>query len=190
MMQINRNLYPRDGYFFLDSDGVRISGDSWAGVIRRVEGYRQRQGRAVGNVEAEVMAQACARNPGICVEENAAYKVEVNRASLKTRILMWFMQLVKRKASNELVFVSDQDARNRAYVCSRCQFNKPLPDGCASCRQAVKESRKNIIGGRFEDARMNACEILAEDLNTSAWLDQQAVDNGALPQHCWRKRTL
>jgi len=190
MKSINPNLYPHDGRFFIDSDGARISGDTWAGVIRRVEGYRRRQGRPVGDVAAEVTAQACQRNPVICTEDNAAYKQELRKSSLKSRVLAWFSAFIHQVQSSPPTFSSENDARNRANVCAGCPLNTALPDGCSSCKAALNEMRKSVIGGRFQDQRIHACNALSEDLNTVVWIEQTTVENPALPGHCWRKRTV
>lgn len=187
MKVVNPNLYPKDGFFFTDSDGLTIRGDTWPGVIKRVQNYRRRAGHPPGNAEAEVMAQACSRNPGLCTEESAAYRIKLNEATLKVRVLGWISRIL---ALPEKRFVFEQDAKNRTSVCATCQFNQSLPKGCSSCRAAIEESRKNIIGGRPQDARVESCAILGEDLNAAAWIEQVADGNPELPPHCWRKRTL
>lgn len=190
MKSLNGNLYPRDGYFFIDSDGARISGDTWAGVVRRVEGYRRRQGRPVGDVNAEVTAQACQRNPVICTEDSAAYQHELRKSSLKSRVLGWFSAFIAHMQQHPPTFSSETDARNRANVCAGCPLNTALPDGCSSCKAALNEMRKSVIGARFQDQRIHACNGTSEDLNTAVWIEQDRVENGALPGHCWRKRTV
>lgn len=184
-MRINRNLYPSGGYFFVDTDGARIFGDNWPGVIERTRRYRERQGRPVGDVEAEVTAQACARTPSIChtvgtIEKNARVV-----ASLKGRVLRWFRDL-----GLEHQFVTPETWKARATICAECPHNKPLPGGCATCRAAVAELRKKILDRRPNDGRLNACEILGEDLPTAAHLEKPAVDNPGLPARCWRKKTI
>lgn len=187
MKAVNPNLFPRDGYFFKDADGLSIRGDSWAGVIKRVQNYRRRAGHPPGNPEAEVMAQACSRNPGLCTEESTAYRIKLNEATLKGRVLGWLSRII---ALPDKKFVFEHDARNRTGICATCSFNQGLPKGCSSCRAAVNESRKTIIGGRPQDARVEACAILGEDLNAASWIEQIADGNPDLPFHCWRKRTL
>jgi hypothetical protein len=184
---INRNLYPRDGYWFKEADGLTIRADSWSGLFKRVANYRKRAGYPTGNVEQEVVTQACGRNPGICTEENQTYKTELKKSNLKGRVLAW-LNAKTRDKERQLSF--EQDARARAAVCAGCPRNQALPDGCASCRQAVQESRKSIIGARFQDGRLNVCSVLGEDLNTSMWLEQIREENSELPANCWRKRTL
>lgn len=190
MKSLNPNLYPRGGFFFKESDGARIFGDTWAGVMTRVAAYRKRAGYPPGDVVAEVTAQACQNNPTICVEENAAYTHEKNRASLKGRVLTWLAKMNAEKTKNPVAFVGEEEARSRATVCASCPRNQSLPEGCASCRAAVVESRKNLVGRRQEDARINSCATLGEELNAAIWLDRPRIEPGDLPGNCWQRRQV
>jgi hypothetical protein len=188
MKKINQNLYPKDGYRFKDSDGATIYGDSWAGVIARVANYRKRAGYPPGNPAEEVIAQACANQPGYCSEADARTVEQLKAVSLKTRVLKWFSSL--RASKNELTFTSWETQRARANICATCPRNTPLPGGCASCAAIVKELRKEMVGDRPIDGRLNACSELGEDPAVSSYFELQAVENPALPPQCWRKRTL
>lgn len=190
MMTINGNLFPKEGYYFLEQDNVRISADGWPGVIARVKNYRARAGLPPGNPDVEVVEQACKRNPGLCRQDNQVYSAQLKTTNLKTRIFQWFAAIQKLMQSEPLTFSNEKDARDRAQTCSTCPFNKSLPQGCATCKQAVDEARKSIIGGRFQDARIHECDVLAEDLNVSRWIEQVRLENGELPGFCWRKRQL
>ena len=187
MRAVNPNLYPSTGFVFRDAEGITHVGSSWPGVIKRLKNYRARSGQPPGDPEKEVMAQACNKNPGICTEESEAYRVQLNEANLKTRVLQWLQRII---ALPEKQFVFEHDARNRTGICATCPYNKALPKGCSSCRAAVEESRKNIIGGRSQDARAESCSILGEDINSASWIEQVADAHPDLPPHCWRKRTL
>ncbi len=187
MKTVNPNIYPNDGYFFKDADGATHRGDTWPGVIARVKSYRRRANQPPGDPEKEVMVQACQRNPAICSEESEAYRVELNKATLKVRVMQWLGRIL---ALPDRRYVFEHDARNRTGVCAGCQFNQALPKGCSSCRAAVEESRKSIIGGRSQDPRAESCAVLGEDINSAAWIEQIADSNPALPPHCWRKRTM
>src|SRR6266446_9955804 len=104
-MTLNPNVYPKGGHFFTESDGTRIAGDTWAGVIERVRRYRVRRGLPEGNPTAEVITQACAREPVICVRDNPAYDHQVRRGNFKGRVLTWLMQAQSRQKKGELQFV-------------------------------------------------------------------------------------
>lgn len=189
MKTVNPNIFPKtEGYVFTESDGARIFGGSWAGVIARVAVYRKRAGYPPGDPAREVMAQACANNPGACIEDNAAeHAAQLRKSPLKSRVLTW---LNAQRGRNDRQLVEDGIARSRAGVCAKCQFNQPMSGGCASCAAALKALRSEILGRRLVDGRLNGCDALGEDLPTSIHLELQAVENTELPGDCWRKRTL
>lgn len=188
MKRINVNLYPKDGYFFIDSDGARIRSDSWSKVMAKVQAYRKRAGLPAGDVEAEVMAQACSRNPSHCSEENDANRRQLMVTSLKGRVLKYLSFLRGLMPGNRIPWVSPQEAANRANVCASCPYNTPLPEGCSSCRAAVKAMHNEILGRRKQDPRLNGCAVLGESLQASVHVDHDVVDSSQLPGHCWRKR--
>lgn len=188
-MILNVNIHPKSGYLFEDTDGARIFGQTWPGVFSRVRAYRERCGRPVGNPEEEVVAQACAREPILC-QRGSNQTIADAPLPLKTKILAWMNGILQRRPKEPPSFVDERTAQDRTAVCAGCQFNKALNDGCASCRAAVKEMRGSILGNRFQDGRLNECEILAEDIPVSVHLEQTTVPRPELPGHCWRKRTL
>lgn len=185
-MRLNKNIYPPGGYFYVDSDGAKIFGDTWAGVMERVKAYRERQGRPADRVVEEVTAQACARAPSICHEMGKTETRARAVVSLKGRVLRWFKSIQEQTPQ----FVTPETWKARAAVCASCEKNHPLPGGCATCRAAVAALRSKVLDRRPVDGRLNACEILGEDLPTTAHLEIPAVDNPALPGNCWRKKTL
>ena len=189
MIVINPNLFPHDGYFFIEKDGAKIFGNSWPGVIKRVAGYRQRAGIPAGDPTAEVMAQACSRHPAYCHETNAGAE-QLKVVSLKSRVLKWLSEVRKRRTTDPIPAVPPELAASRREICARCPKNTALPGGCATCKAAVHEIRKEVLAGRLIDGRLNACVVLGEDVAVSCYFDLQTVPNGELPAECWRKRTL
>lgn len=186
MATLNGNVYPKSGYVFVDADKVRHVADSWPGVIARVRAYRKRRGQSEGDAAAEVVAQACAREPVLC-QQDASHAQAIRKTTLKTRIIQW---LTAVRGNQEKRFVDESLARTRANICATCPKNVPLPGGCASCRNTVEALRKEIIGKRFIDGRLNECDVLSEDIPVTVHIDMIALDHGELPPHCWRRRTL
>lgn len=191
MIRVNLNLYPRDGYYFKDSDGTVLRGQNWRQVAKKVVEYRKLAKLPPGNPDVEIAEQACARQPNLC--HNVTKVVPINKAlSLKSRVLKWLTQF--RNLANspqKLEYVTESEAKSRAEVCARCPMNVPLgPSSCSACKQAVTELRKGIIGPRKVDGRLNACNILGVDLSTAMHLDEIRLDNGDLPAHCWRKKSV
>jgi hypothetical protein len=191
MKKINPNLYPKDGHYYKESDGTTIRADTWPGVVVRVAAYRRRAGYAPGNPAVEVVEQACSRNPVICNDDsNNTYEMAVRKSSLKSRVLGWMALARTHKAQGRIEYVDAQTAVARAQICAGCPFNQSLQEGCASCRQAQAEMRKEILGRRPLDARLNGCLVLGEDMQTAAHLERETTENAELPGHCWRKRTI
>lgn len=188
-MTLNPNISPKTGFLFVEKDGARIFGTTWAGVFARVAKYRERKGQPVGDVPSEVVAQACSREPVIC---NNGNNMPLNQQNvpLKTRILAWLNGLRSNRAKQPIEIVSWEEARRRTEICVKCPANQGLLDGCSSCRAALRELRNDLVGDRFKDGRLNECNILGEDLPVSVYLEQQTVGRGDLPTECWRRRTL
>ncbi len=189
MRTVNPNIFPKtEGYVFTESDGARIFGGNWEGVIARVTVYRRRAGYPPGNPRVEVMAQACAKNPGACIEDNAAeHAAQLRKTPLRARVLTW---LNAQRGRKDRQLVEDGLARSRAGICAKCPKNQPMAGGCASCAAALKELRSEILDRRLIDGRLNGCDVLGEDLPTAIHLELQTVENSELPGECWRKRTL
>jgi hypothetical protein len=190
-MHINPNIYPHDGFVFKDSDGTTHSGDSWAGVIVRVQNYRRRQGGPVDSVESEVIFQACLKNPILCKEDNGITRAARKIVSLKGRVLQWLNALRGVKEKEGLRYVDPDMHAARTDVCVRCPLNKSMTEGCSSCKAALDSLRDELVGRRGRtDARITACPVLGEYLPVSTWIDVPTEVNADLPAECWRKRTL
>lgn len=189
MKRININLFPKDGYFFVDSDGSSHRSErGWAGVIARVKLYRKRNGFPEGSPEKEVHEQACRRNPNLCTDESDAQVQQTRRVSMKGKLLAWLNKMRKQAKDEPIVFASAEAAKNRSNVCAGCPFNTPISESCSPCRKVMNELRRDLVGARNLDARLTGCLVLNEDLPSSVWIDSQTVVNPELPAHCWRKR--
>lgn len=192
MIKINVNVFPSGsgGHVFTESDGTVIRGKSWSGVVRKVQAYRRQNGLEPGNAYDEVMAQACARNPSLCKEVTAAPPAAVRPPTLKGRVITWLATLRAAAQRQSLAYAAKEVMKARANTCAACPFSKPLPEGCSTCKMAITEMRKQILGPeRLNglDHRPGACEALGCDLPTAAWLDEPRVRHDGLPAHCWRK---
>lgn len=190
MWRINTNLYPRDGYMFKDTDGsIHRSTKGWKDLIVRVGDYRRRNGKPMGNVEAEVHAQACQNNPSYCYDSDRVVTQVQNYPvkTLKSSVLQWLADVRRRKP--ELQFVPAELAAARANVCASCPFNKPLPSGgCSSCKAAIGEIRAQVLANKKVDQRLHTCERLGVDNAVLSHLEHPTMENPNLPDHCWFKR--
>lgn len=189
-MRVKVNMYPKDGYKFKCEDGTLIVGNTWSGVIARVRLYRKRNNLPPGDPENEVHAQACERNPSLCIQDDGGVtKRATQEASLKGRVMKWFADIRARKPG----FVDEHLAKARGVVCKQCPLNVGLPEGCQNCRHVLTEMRRSVLGGgKTGEAALThrGCTVLGCEPATAVWLDEPTVDNAELPAHCWRKRTL
>lgn len=187
--RIKVNIFSKTGYSFRERDGTVLQANDWNSVIRAVRNYRKRNSLPEGNPTDEVHDQVCAANPSACYQQDEVTVRELKKASLKGRVLKWFSELIRSRVKQPIVYVPDEEARAREDVCQKCQFNVALQsEGCGPCKKAIKEQRKNILGGRTEYRRLHNCSVLGEDLQTSVHVELEVVDNHELPGHCWRKR--
>lgn len=187
MIRIKVNMYPPEGRMFTEKDGTIFRAGSWRGVIRKVEQYRKINNRELGNVEAEVMAQACQRTPSLCYDDSGSWAPPTPPAiSLKARVLNWLAQLAKVTPS----YARASEARRRAEICMRCPKQGPMEKGCATCKAAVKELRKANLRGRTQDNRLACCSQLGTDLRVAVWIDDARLNDPELPAECWRKVSL
>lgn len=191
MRRINVNLYPKSGYFFVESDGARIRSTTWGGVIARVRAYRARNGLPAGSPADEVHEQACQRNPDLCSNVDATTMHARRVVSMKGKMLGWLNALRKAQEQTPSTFVDPAEAHRRANICAMCPQNTHLSSGCGSCKAALAEMRRAVIGShRGADQRIGGCLLTGEDLPASVHLDQTRLDLPGAPTVCWRKRTL
>ncbi len=186
--EINKNLYPTGGYFFIEKDGLKIKAGSWVAVEAAVRQYRANKGVPEGDVHAEVMAQACDRNPALCHESAPSGQKPVRPTSLKTRAFQWLGNLCRTARSSGLKYVSDAEARRRAAICDRCPAQKRISQGCSTCEHSLQALRNCVLGGRKPVVdHLEGCDALGCDLSCAVHLDEPRLGDPNLPGECWRR---
>lgn len=192
-LEVNPNLYPKNGYRFKERDGSRWKGRSWADVIKQVTAYRERRGEEPGDVRAEVMAQACANNPNLCVDTSPRQIVTPAAGfagTLFQKVSNWLSHLVQRLRSKELRLVDRQEAARRAAICAQCPRQMGIPTVCGACLTQLSNFRRAILQGEAPvNAGLNGCTALGEDTQVSVHLELDPVDNDEQPASCWRRTT-
>lgn len=188
-MNFNQNLYPPDGYVFTDLDGTLHRGDSWRDLFFKVKEYRQRNGRAPGDVEREVSDQHCGRYPGLCHHDPPPPPVQTPGNTLNARVLNWFSnKLAEARRIGEYPKVSVEEAKRRSEICARCPKQLAFSTACEACVAAVKSSRKTLLGdaGSVHQG-LHPCNELGEDCVTSIHLSEPPANEPGLPENCWRR---
>lgn len=185
---VNPNLYPPDGYVFEDADGVKHIGEGWKDLFQKIRDYRARNGKAEGDVEAEVNTQHCAKYPGLCkappgLPPAPAYVMINPRVS---NWLSWI--LTNRRQQGKPVHVPAAEAARRAKICAVCPRQQALSSACSSCLGTLRDARKVVLAGQTPANRsLHPCSVLGEDTYIAVHLDLPPVADPKLPAHCWRK---
>jgi hypothetical protein len=189
MMEVNRNLFPPDGYVFVERDGSRLRGEGWKDLEARIRGYRAINGMPPGDPWAEIQVQICSRNPSFCHEEGPPVPPQGHHSlTFNQRVLQWFVHAIGLKRVDRLGRVDDATAAARAEICARCPAQKSLNHACEGCLASIKESRKGLLNGATSlHQNLQPCAVLAEDCQTSVHVEQPPTDVPGLPGHCWRR---
>jgi hypothetical protein len=186
---INPNLYPTGGYFFIETDGTRITGPNWSACEYNVKKYRQNRGLPVGDVHADVMAQACQRNASLCHDSNPVQVERPRGSKVKSEVFQWLSGKSRESKNHSLDYVSDKEATARAAICRTCPRQLKISHLCATCTESRRALRKSVLQDRTILAKdLEACAALAIDLPTAIYLAEPTVDDQNLPENCWRKR--
>lgn len=184
--EINSNLYPNGGYFFEEADGIKIKGASWPAVERAVKKYRENRGVPVGDIHAEVMTQACERNPALCFEQPTG--LPKPQTTLKGRVFEWLAARSRMARQSPLDYVGDAEARRRAAICRKCPMQKKISHLCSTCSDSRAALRKSVLAERVPvDVSIEACSVLGSDLQSAVHLAEQPETNPDLPDFCWRR---
>lgn len=182
------NIRPPGGYRFQERDGTKLHASSFKALSRAVAIYRANAQLPPGSPEEEVLEQACRDNASLCLPgEFIPSAPPAQRAGL--RRVQWLIAWGKQaKATDGIVFVSAEQARQRADVCAACPANVKVPEDCSSCRKAVTTLQSNVIGtSRAVDPRIGVCNVIGCDLAAAVHLDEIRVNEASLPAGCWRK---
>lgn len=199
MRRINVNIFPASGSrSFIETDGTRIVGPSWPGVVKAVTSYRARNKLPAGNPTEEVRAQVCAREPGICHEvappgappRPPSQSVPASgEAQVRAKALSWLTSMRRHvgETGHQLGKVSNSEAARRASICRGCPMNKLFARGCSTCADVIADLRKRLASDKNFDPALGGCQALGCDLKLAVFLDEPPVSNGSLPERCWRK---
>lgn len=196
MIKMNPNLYPDGGRYFLDEDGTKFKAENWDFLARRVANYRRRAGKPAGDPEAEIMAQACARQPNLCAEENVGPSpppsqpivVRENAGNLTKRVTKWLSVVLTQFRGSKLAKVDRSEAKRRAEICKHCPLQRALSEVCGSCKRTRKGVVESILRSeRRVNEELKGCLALGEDTSLSVHLSLPATGDGSLPGHCWRR---
>lgn len=197
--RFNPNLWPQDGRFFIDEDGVKHKADQWEHLAVRLATYRKKAGKPPGDPHAEIEAQVCARQPGYCRETQQVPSTprevarqqtspRYNPGQLTKRVVRWLLSMLKARRAGGAKRVTPAEARRRAEICARCPMQRGLSQACGSCTATKKQAAEVLMAGaRRVPQELNGCVALGEDTSISVYIEQDPAKPDGLPAECWRK---
>lgn len=188
----NENLYPEGGWWFRDADGVKHVGSSFRALLNTVRAYRERAAIEVGELEAEVVNQLCARNPGYCREEVQRVVPTPSGprntiSTLAQKVSSWVSQRFADRRMGRTKKVSAGEAKRRAQICAKCPKQLAFPSTCGGCKENVNRLAAEAVANEVLDHSLQCCSVLSEWTPTSVWIDAPPEMNPDLPLECWRK---
>lgn len=192
MPTINETIHPPGGYQFSEHDRTVFRSTKLAMLVEAVTYYRTKNGFPLGNPAEEIAVQMCKRYPVVCRPSGPTRAVSTHPPdppqANRSLVLQWMNRKRKQKLSDgSLPLRNDAEAARRAGICRTCPQKTILSNGCSVCSDAVKIIRANILGRTSIAEDIGACTPLNCDLAVAIHLDDPAVENPALPAHCWRK---
>jgi len=183
-MTLNPNLFPPEGYRFVDADGVEHFGQSLEQLVKHLGEYRVRVGRPPGDPHREVMDYLCGRFPDLCVPDEA----ELQRRVVWTRVMGSISKWVHERSGEGPATISSQEEVNRRVaICDQCPLNVEWTSPCRPCGKLTAK----LLAGLTHPAKPvaalegRACLNAGDDLSVAVWLSEGLLLSG-VPAKCWR----
>lgn len=205
-VEFNSNLHPPLGHVFKEKDGTKFRGTGWADLEAKVAEYRRINGKPVGDVRADIMAQVCKSSPSYCRESGAARPpvqprperkpdaprppapVTSGKGNMVTRATNWVHMLLAFKRKGAITFVSKQEAKRRAGICAACPRVTSVTGSCGGCMTALATAKGAVLAGEAPVQKAIAgCQVLGEDTSVSVFIVQSPATDSELPANCWRR---
>jgi hypothetical protein len=194
MLTYNPNLYPTDGWYFMDANATRHpasgSANGLNALVAVVTDYRKRNKIPLGDPRTEVIVQLCSRQPGFCRDSDPSVPPpKLMNSQFGQKVLEWINRMVRDKRDGKLRRVSDSEATRRAEICARCPKQVALPLTCNTCSENVAKLRKGLLDNRTPVHQgLGGCIIFDDDLQTVVHFETGTAPNVDIPNSCWRKQ--
>lgn len=148
-------------------------------------------------VEQEVNFYLCGKFPGVCTGSRAQFaqlqtgdwpgkKVKVDYRRPITRIEDWLTRL----NTENLRWVDNATALERAQICIRCQLHQNWKVGCGPCNQNAQRRAILIRGSHATgvESKLKACVAFGTLQELSVWLEDDFATTKIkrLPAQCWK----
>ena len=182
-------MIPPGGWHYYQSD-TKITGYSYADLLKSVESYRSENHLTSGDITGDVNGYICSNWPQFChgVDMVAITSIDAQTATgdLMNDIQTWAKNILQSQEPHPLVL--DALAEQRAQICRRCPSNVNWRGGCGACvastervcvsvRQARDTASTPVLGG---------CALMRHDNRTAVFMDRNQIQRSTnIPAECW-----
>ena len=182
-------MIPPGGWHYYQSD-TKITGYSYADLLKSVESYRAENHLTSGDITGDVNGYICSNWPQFChgVDMVAITSIDAQTATgdLMNDIQTWAKNILQSQEPHPLVL--DALAEQRAQICRRCPSNVNWRGGCGACvastervcasvRQARDTASTPVLGG---------CALMRHDNRTAVFMDRNQIQRSTnIPAECW-----
>lgn len=194
MASINSNIYPCNGYFFVDSEGVRHVAGDFEGLFNKLVEYRVQRRldtspAALMILKKQLTEFLCVNNPGLCGQGMPAEQPKISEnASLDGKVTGWLAFTFRKSGEGGLSYIRDEEVRARVEVCAKCPQQADLGKSCVTCSSVI-DNISGILqrGKKLGQESLRACRALGTDTRVSVLLERRPMGYPFLPANCWTR---
>lgn len=193
MILAEKSLSPPGGWKYTQPEsGKFFSGISYRQLFELVAAHRRGNNYDVApGWEQRFEEEFCQQNQLVgtqwCPLQNQDPKPERSLGLSDVRRFLYSVQEAVVKKGD--IFVSQEEAENRAATCASCINNATVPGcfGCNGLRNLVDKLRGNRHTSH--DERLRHCTVCGCTNSVKVWLKESVIDSSGLefPDHCWLK---
>ena len=195
---INQFRIPYGGAYVLNQPqkGLVGHGISFAQLVRSISEWRRANSFPIGlGFEAEVEQAVCEQYPQEC-DDSSKPNPRKPRLGFST-VLRGTQVLLSFKLAGS-PHVSQEEANQRAEICSKCIWNQEYQKPCGGRCGGLREVVASIVGGNSTpyDDKLKSCGICGCVAKAHIWLPMAFLEKGVTEdmkaqfsavKQCWKK---
>jgi hypothetical protein len=195
MLRINPNIYPCNGFFYVDADRVRFTAGDGDGLLNKIVEYRSRRGQdvspmAIKALKATVTEFLCRNNVGLCGEglPTKAPRLISKEASLDSKISGYLAFTFRKAGEGRVSYVREEVARARAEVCAKCPNQTAMGKSCATCSSQIDTLSALLQKSRdYGQKGLKGCSAAGVDTRVAVLIERDPIGFPFLPSFCWMR---
>lgn len=166
-------------------------------LVQAVVNYRLANDIPLGDVEADVANDLCARQSFLCREEavNMDETLELDKANARTpleRVRLASKLFAHNRGTGWKELETKEAAEKRAAICENCPQNCPFAElsSCSPCHDELTRQSTMISQGQRTSKNPGWCSAVLMDLRSGVFLPKEALERQlkraeVTPSFCW-----